>query len=47
MNAQTIHTIITSGTTYMVLGSAFALFCLYKLARTGFFRDFFTDYSKH
>jgi hypothetical protein len=41
MNTQTIHTIITTGTIYMALGSAGALFCLYKLARMGLFRDFF------
>jgi hypothetical protein len=42
MNLQAIHTILTVGTTYMILGAGGTLFCLYKLARTGFFRDFFT-----
>lgn len=43
MNYSTIHTIIVSGTTYMVIGSCIALFGVYKLAKAGLFRDFFTS----
>ena len=42
MNTHTIHEIITAGTTYMVVGSAFALFGLYKMGIVGLIRDFFT-----
>lgn len=43
MNYETIHTIITAGTTYMVAATGISFFGLYKLAKTGLFRDFFTS----
>jgi len=42
MNTQLVHTIITAGTTYMVAGTALALFGLYKMGIAGLIRDFFT-----
>lgn len=43
MNTELIHTIITAGTTYMAIATSIALFGLYKLAKAGFFTDFFTS----
>jgi hypothetical protein len=43
MNTQVIHTIITAGTTYMIAGTALALFGLYKIGIAGLIREFFTN----
>lgn len=42
MTTQAIHTIITTGTAYMIAGTAIALFGLYKMGLIGMIRDFFT-----
>lgn len=43
MNYSTIHTIIVSGTTYMIAGTALSLFGLYRLGLLGMIKDFFTS----
>ncbi|GAA0561847.1 hypothetical protein [Chitinophaga japonensis] len=45
MDTQIIHTIITAGTTYMIAGTALALFGLYKMGFHKMVTDFFTGKS--
>lgn len=42
MNTNTIHEIITAGTAYMIAGTAFAIFGLYKMGFIRLVKDFFT-----